>query len=130
MKSVWTAIDYLKQSQHYFKNAQELYAKGERAKATELVWGSVAEAVKALAASRGIDLRTHQSLREYVYKIAGQIRDAEFQQLFNDVEGAHRNFYQEFMKDREIQEVFAKAQEFLRRANELIRRRTGSFYYQ
>lgn len=121
-----TTADYLRQSQNYFKNAQELYARGETAKATELVWGSVAEAVKALAASRGLDLRTHQSLRQYLRKVAGQVNDVELYELFNDVEGAHRNFYQEFMQDWEVRRTFDKAVKFLEKSHRLLGQGSGS----
>jgi len=119
--------DYLRQSQHYLLNARELIVKGENTKATELIWGSVAEAVKAVAASRGRELRSHGAIRDYVRASANQLRasanqlqDRDMVALFNSVEGAHRNFYEEFMKVADVREVLAKAMKLLEKLHRLV----------
>ncbi len=57
---------YIANSNQYWDNALLFLRKRETGKASEFLWGSVAEAVKAVAASRGKRLRAHALMRGYV----------------------------------------------------------------
>ena len=53
---------YKPQSIHYLENAFKFIKVGNPEKAGEFLWGSMAQALKAVAASRGRELNTHQEI--------------------------------------------------------------------
>lgn len=68
---------HLEHSRQYLENGLALLQKGEAGKAGELLWGSVTQAVHAVAASRGVALTNHRSLRYFVNQLARELRDPE-----------------------------------------------------
>jgi hypothetical protein len=53
------------QRDHYWANALDCAARKELRKASELAWGAVAQALKALAASAALHLGTHRQLADF-----------------------------------------------------------------
>ena len=66
---------YRSQSQHYHENALKFLQEGEVQKSAELLWGSVAEALKALAASGGRELRSHRDIWDYAKELSRELND-------------------------------------------------------
>lgn len=85
---------YVLNSRQYLENALLFLQKGEAGKAGELLWGSVAEALQAVAASRGVRLANHRSLRYFAGAIAKELGDAALAQGFRDADRLHSNFYE------------------------------------
>ena len=76
------------------ENALVFLQKGEAGKAGEFLWGSVAEALQAVATSRGMHLANHRSLRYFAGVIAKELGDAALAQGFSDADRLHSNFYE------------------------------------
>jgi hypothetical protein len=57
--------EYKTQSIHYLENAFKSIKAGNPEKAGEFLWGSMAQALKAVAASRERELNTHEEIRRY-----------------------------------------------------------------
>lgn len=85
---------YRDQSLHYLENALSLLSRGEAEKASELLWGSAAQAVKAVAAHKGIELRSHQALLRYVRELSRELGDEAIYRVFHEAESLHSNFYE------------------------------------
>jgi hypothetical protein len=83
-----------KQSYHYFDNAVRYLAVGDSEKASEFLWGSMAQALKALAASRGITLPSHNQLRWYAQGLAKELDDNGIYDVFREAQSLHSNFYE------------------------------------
>ena len=66
---------YKTQSVHYLENALKFIKAGNPEKAGEFLWGSMAQALKAVAASKGIELNTHQEIRRYARELAKRCKD-------------------------------------------------------
>jgi len=82
------------QSSHYFENALRFIEKGDAEKASEFLWGSVAQALKAVAASKEIPLKSHKQLRDYAIELARQLKDEGIKNTFDLAQSLHSNFYE------------------------------------
>jgi hypothetical protein len=85
---------YKKQSIHYFENAKKFINKYDAEKASEFLWGSIAQALKAVAASRNISLRSHDQIKNYALALARDLNDDSIRHTFNYAQSLHSNFYE------------------------------------
>jgi len=88
---------YLNLNRKYFKEAEDLLARGDSVQASEKLWGAAAEIVKALAAKRGVELRTHTDLWNFMTKLRDELKDPEVTKLFAVANALHQNFYEASM---------------------------------
>jgi len=96
---------YEAQSKHYLDNAAASMRKGDIEKASEFLWGSIAEAVKAVAASKGITFYSHRRLKEYASELARELQDKSISDTFNRAESLHFNFYESTLELKDIRLV-------------------------
>ena len=85
---------YKAQSVHYLENAILSMEAGNVEKASEFLWGSMAEALKAVAASRGRELRHHREIGKYARELAKQLGDEAISDVFGNASYLHTNFYE------------------------------------
>jgi len=78
----------------YLEEAETLILKGDHVQASEKLWGAAAEIVKAVGALRGIELKTHGDLFQYVAKLRDELKDPELSRLFHVANSLHQNFYE------------------------------------
>ncbi|MBI2831392.1 MAG: hypothetical protein HYX79_03955 [Chloroflexi bacterium] len=83
-----------RQSIHYFENALKFIEAGDAEKASEFLWGSMTQALKALAASRGIKLKSHRDMRDYALEVARDLSDDSVRLIFDKAQSLHSNFYE------------------------------------
>lgn len=80
--------DYRSQSERYFNNALRLIEAGE------LLWGSLAQALKTVAASSGRELRTHDDIRAYALELTRKMEDEGIWYAFVTAQFLHSRFYE------------------------------------
>ena len=85
---------YRTQSVHYFENAVKFIEAGDAEKASEFLWGSMAQALKAVAASRDIWLKSHKAVRDYAMEVARALQDDNIRHAFDYAQSLHSNFYE------------------------------------
>jgi len=85
---------YETQSVHYFENALKFIEAGDAEKASEFLWGSMSQALKAVAASKDIRLRSHKDIRDYAFELARTLPDDSIRNAFNNAQSLHSNFYE------------------------------------
>jgi len=85
---------YRTQSTHYFENALHFIEVGDAEKASEFLWGSMAQALKAVAASRDIRLKSHKDIRDYAMELARVPQNESIRHAFNNAQSLHSNFYE------------------------------------
>ena len=88
---------YKAQSVHYFENALHFIEAGDSEKASEFLWGSMAQALKAEAASRDIQLRSHKDIRDYAMELAKIPQGYSICLDLNNAQYLHSNFYESGM---------------------------------
>ena len=97
----------LELGEKYLREGEEFLARGDVIQACEKFWGAVAEAVKAVAESRGWEHAKHRHLMETISKLFKETRDEELLRLIASAERLHTNFYEGFMS-REEAEIHMK----------------------
>lgn len=93
---------YKAQSVHYLENALGYIEAGDAEKASEFLWGAMAEALKAVAASEGRELRAHWEIGEYARELAKKTGDESFFDVYGSASYLHSNFYEAGLRMGEI----------------------------
>lgn len=93
---------YRAQSVHYLENAVTSLQQGDVEKAGEFLWGSVAEALKAVAARKGQLLRNHREIREYARALSAELQDPTIEMAFKVADQLHSNFYESFLSAEDL----------------------------
>jgi len=106
--------------QKYFEEAESLLAKGDYAQAGEKLWGAAAEVVKVVAAKRGVELRTHGDLWEFVTKLRTELKDPELSRLFLQVNYLHQNFYEGILPPQAVMDGAEAVKEFIEKLEKTI----------
>ena len=102
-----------KQSVHYLGNSLEFLEKKELEKASEFSWGSVAQALKSVAGRKGLQLRSHNSLREYARALAKETGDESLYTMFLEVQNLHSNFYEADLPSEDVEFVTERARKLV-----------------
>ena len=76
---------YKSQSIRCRASALRVIREGDWRRAEDLLWGSLAGAVKAVALSRGVELSNDEDMKSYVVSLAGKARDRKLGQAFNQL---------------------------------------------
>ena len=84
---------YIAHSRQYLENALVALQHDEAGKAGELLWGSVAEAIQAVATYQNVVIATHRDLKNFVIQLGRDKNDSAIQTDFAVAESLHQNFY-------------------------------------
>ncbi len=96
---------YAGQSLHYLKNASKFIDAGDSAKASEFLWGSMAEALKALALSKGIRLEKHSAIWNYIESLTKELEDKNIYDVFLHANSLHKNFYEFELELKDVRRI-------------------------
>ena len=118
------SLRYLKARDNYFSNAKEALSKEEFRKASELLWGAITQAIKALASLSNIHISNHAQFFDYTRAVSKEIGDKEYHTLFLELNTLHKNFYDEEIPSIDFPFFYEKAMLFLKKTAELIKRKT------
>ena len=76
---------YASWSSRYRASALREIRAGNWERAEELLWGSLAGAVKAVALSRGVELRDDEDTKRYLTVLAGERKNRRFGNAFDQL---------------------------------------------
>jgi len=96
---------HVRASLQYLENALAMLNKGEAAKAGELLWGSVAQALEAVAVSRDLSLANHRSLRWFASNLARELNDRTLANGYWQAEALHSNFHAVDLTAEDVSEL-------------------------
>lgn len=102
------AETYLRLNGKFMREAEEFLAKRDYVQASEKLWGAAAEMVKAVAAKRGVELRAHRSISEFVSRLHKENPVLGLAEDFHIANNLHTNFYEDWL-DPEMILVGAEA---------------------
>jgi len=111
---------YLGLMNKYIKDAKELIAKGDYVQASEKLWGASAEMVKVVAAKRGIKLKTHRDIWDFVTKLHTESKDPELSKLFLQANYLHQNFYENILPAEAVLAGAEAVEQFIAKLEKLI----------
>lgn len=98
---------YKAQSTHYLENAFVSMKASHPEKAGEFLWGSMAEALKAVAASRGIRLTAHWEITDFARELTKELRDKGIYDAYGHASYLHSNFYEAGLRMEDV-EIYAE----------------------
>jgi hypothetical protein len=107
---------------HYLANARELWRKKELRKASEMLWGAVAQYLKALRARKGGEIYGLAGFHEFVTALAKEQRNQYFHTEFIFLRALHNNFYDQEVPETDFPDYYARAIRYLRKINTLLRK--------
>ena len=99
----------LRLSGKFLREAEEILRNGDYAQASGRLWVAVVEAVKAVAASRGISLGTHVSLFQFVSQLARESPELGLVDAFHVANSLYTNSYEGWLTE-----------DFVRRGTEIV----------
>jgi len=112
---------YLRLSEKYLRDAEELLAKGDLVQASEKLWGSAVLMVKAVAASRGVSVSSHGELFSYVRRLGEELGDPELRRLFSVASTLHQNFYENWLSGDVVREYAEDVKQLVGELKKLVR---------
>lgn len=95
---------HLSLSEKYLKEAEEFLEKKDFIQASEKAWGAASQIVKAVAAKRGIELRSHGELHKFISKLKEETKDEEIRKLWQVAISLHQNFYENWLPEEIVRE--------------------------
>ena len=95
---------HLKLCEKYLREGDDLLAKSDYVQASEKFWGAASQAVKALAAERGMELRSHGELHVFVARLGEEAGEPEIRRLWQSAGMLHQNFYENWLPPRMVKE--------------------------
>ena len=104
----------------YLREGEDLLVKGDSVQASEKLWGASAEIVKAVAAQRGLELKTHADLWEFTTKLSSELGDPEILKLFATANYLHQNFYENVMTLEAVRASAEAVNQFIERVEKLL----------
>ena len=104
---------HLSLSDKYLREAEDLIKKGDYVQASEKAWGAASQVVKAVAAKRGKELRSHVELHRFVAELRRGIRDAELSTLWASATSLHQNFYENWLPSETVNDWIENVKKFV-----------------
>jgi hypothetical protein len=88
---------YLRLHEKFFREAEELYERGDLVQAGEKYWGAVAALLNAAAEKRGWPHYSHRDYAVAIERLYDETGDRELVIGFSLAERLHANFYHNFL---------------------------------
>ena len=111
---------YKAQSIHYLENALGYIEAGDAEKASEFLWGAMAQALKAVAASEGRELTKHWEIGDYARELAKKTGDESFFDVYGSASYLHSNFYEAGLRMEEVYTYAERIRETVAKLLKLI----------
>jgi len=97
-----------------------MLVKEEFTQASEKLWGAAAEAVKTVAASKGVELPSHRDLWEFTTKLDKEYPEMGLLNLFHIANSLHVNFYENWLTPEAVKKGYDAVQEFVGKLKKVI----------
>lgn len=102
------SLQYEKRAEEYLANAGDFIVKRKFAKASEFLWGAVAEHIKAISVLYERPPTRHRDIIEVGKRMAIQLEDQDmFKLIDREAQALHANFYEEFLSEEAFADHYA-----------------------
>ncbi|MEM4971323.1 MAG: PaREP1 family protein [Sulfolobales archaeon] len=112
--------EHLRLCEKLLVEAESLARQGDYIQASEKAWGAAAHIVKAVAAKRGLELRSNRDLWSFVAELVRETGDDELRRLWNSANGFHINFYEAWMPGDMVWRAIEDVELFVEKLKKLI----------
>jgi hypothetical protein len=100
---------YADQSVLYVLNAGKAFAEREYEKAGEFLWGGMADALKAHAATNHRQIKRHWDIGDYAIELSKSMPEPDLYNVFFKVQSLHSNFYEADLKPAVVEGILRDA---------------------
>ena len=97
-----------------------MLAKEDFTQASEKLWGAAAEAVKTVAAAKGVKLLSHRDLWEFTTKLDKEHPGMDLLNLFHIANSLHTNFYENWLTPEAVKRGSEAIREFTEKLKKII----------
>lgn len=104
----------------YRSNADKAVVAGEFRKASELLWGSITQELKALAATYGVVISSHRQFFQFLQQLQKELSDRYLYTEFVELNALHRNFYDETIPDDLFPDYYRRSVEYVAHLDSLV----------
>ena len=106
-----TTSQYVDRSKRLWDEALAALDEGNALQASEKLWGSAAQAVKAVGEARGWPHQSHRDLYVILRRLDTETGQKRLGQMFAIASALHQNFYEEWMAIEDMENRAADVQE-------------------
>lgn len=93
--------------------ARDELAEGDTRQASEKGWGAAAQMVKAIAAQRGWEHKTHRQIWQIVRRLTDENRNISLNPLFRSANHLHSNFYEDLDAPDDVIDALNDVERFI-----------------
>lgn len=108
-----TGTDYSTAATQLLVQARQELARGDVRQASEKGWEAAAQAVKAVAETRGWRHRSHAALFNAVDRLSEEVNSDDLNSLFHVASNLHSNFYENCLSPRMVRVGLDRVAEFV-----------------
>ena len=112
-------------ARHLLAQGFEELAVGDTRQASEKGWGAAAQMIKAVAANRGWQHKTHAALFSVIDRVVKETGDDRIRRGFGIANGLHQNFYENWGSADYVAGGLADVRDLLDRLEPLGQPREG-----
>jgi hypothetical protein len=105
----------------YRANAEHAIGVGELRKASELLWGAVTQQLKALAAARDVEIKSHGDFFNFTRQLGKDTGDEALYTDFVTMNALHKNFYDETIPSDLFPGYYERAVQYIDHLDRLVR---------
>jgi len=109
-------------SERYFYEAGELLKKEDYVQASEKLWGAASQMVKAVAAKRNVELRSHSELNRFVADVRMEVNEPEIRRVWQIASSLHQNFYEAWLPGETVKESVEDIKKFREMLERILHR--------
>ncbi len=93
---------------HYSHNAEKYLKSKDYHKASEMMWGTMSCALKAVAAKKKKDINSHRELGTFAEMLSKQEHNKEISNSFSSASTLHRNFYESNLDPNSVKSMCSR----------------------
>ncbi|MGB9759804.1 MAG: PaREP1 family protein [Thermoproteota archaeon] len=112
---------HLKLCEKYLKETDDFLAKKDYVQASEKAWGAAAQVVKAVAAKRGLEIKSHKELHAFVAKLKEESGDSEIRSFWQSAGMLHQNFYENWLPPEMVEENINDIKKLVEKLRKLLK---------
>ncbi|HID91255.1 TPA: hypothetical protein EYP44_04775 [Candidatus Bathyarchaeota archaeon] len=114
------AETHLRLCEKYLRECGEFLAKGDYAQASEKAWGAASQMVKAVAARRGVKIRSHGELHGFVERLREETGEEQVSTLWLSAASLHQNFYENWLPEGTVKDGVENVKKLVERLRKML----------
>lgn len=112
-------VRHRRMNNKYLADAKSLLRRGDYLQASEKYWGAAVQMIKIIAARRGLQLGSHRSIAEFIFKLSHEHPELNLSPLYSMANNLHMNFYEDNMPPAMVKEYASAVEELIEKLQQI-----------